>query len=89
MMIKKYRERKFIEAVKFDNTIESIQEIIGFVGIPVNVEYTSAGVQMRIIRSSYNVVIVRVGEYVTKAEDGTLGVCTSEYLKERYDEVTA
>lgn len=86
-MIKRYREKKFIEAVKFENAFDSIQEIIGFVGIPVNVEYTSTGVQMRIIRSSYNVVIVRVGEYVTKAEDGTLGVCTGEYLTERYDEV--
>lgn len=87
-MIKRYREKKFIDAVKFDNSFESIQEIIGFVGLPVNVEYTSTGVQMRIIRSSYNVVIVKAGEYVTKAEDGTIGVCTGEHLAERYDEVT-
>lgn len=88
-MVKRYREKRFIEAVQFQNSIESIQEIINFVGIPVNVEYTSSGVQMRIVRAPYNVVIAKVGEYVTKAEDGTLNACTAEYLKNHYDEETA
>lgn len=86
-MIKRYRERKFIEAAQFENNFESIQEIINFVGIPVHVEYTSSGIQMRIIRNPYNVVIVKVGEYVTKAEDGTIGVITGTDLVARYDEV--
>lgn len=86
-MIKRYRERKFIEATKFENNFESIQEIIDFVGLPVHVEYTSSGIQMRIIRNPYNVVIVKVGEYVTKAEDGTVGVITESDLSAKYDEV--
>ncbi|MFD1179217.1 hypothetical protein ACFQ3W_23390 [Paenibacillus puldeungensis] len=88
-MIKTYRAKIFVQAVQFQNSYDSIQEVIGFVGLPVNVEYTSAGVQMRIIRNPYNVIIVKVGEYVTKAEDGTLGVISATDLAAKYDEVTA
>lgn len=87
-MIKRYREKKFIDAVQFENTYERITEVIDFVGMPVSVEYTSSGVQMRIIRTPYNVIIVKTGEYIAKADDGTLIVLTAAALVERYDEVT-
>ena len=87
-MIKRYREKKFIDAVQFENTYERITEVIDFVGMPVSVEYTSSGVQMRIIRTPYNVIIVKTGEYIAKADDGTLIVLTAADLVERYNEVT-
>lgn len=87
-MIERYREKKFIDAVQFENTYERITEIIGFVGLPVSVEYTSTGVQMRIVRTPYNVIIVKVGEYIAKADDGTLIVLTAADLAENYDMVT-
>lgn len=87
-MIKRYREKKFIDAVQFENNYERITEVIDFVGMPVSVEYTSSGVQMRIIRTPYNVIIVKTGEYIAKADDGTLIVLTAVQLAERYDEVT-
>lgn len=87
-MIKRYREKKFIDAVQFENNYERITEVIDFVGMPVSVEYTSSGVQMRIIRTPYNVIIVKTGEYIAKADDGTLIVLTAAALAERYDEVT-
>ncbi|WP_410769590.1 hypothetical protein [Fontibacillus sp. BL9] len=88
-MIKRYREKKFIDAVQFQNSFESIQEVISFAGITVNVEYGASGIQMRIVKSPFNVVIVKVGDYVVKTEDGTLGVISAEELKAKYDEVTA
>lgn len=87
-MIQRYREKKFIDAVQFENTYERITEIIGFVGLPVTVEYTSKGVQMRIVRTPFNVIIVNVGEYIAKADDGTLLVLTATDLAENYDMVT-
>lgn len=86
-MIKRYRERRYIEAIQFENTPSTIQAIIDFVGLPVSVEYTSSGVQMRIIRTPYNVVIVQVGECIVKHDDGNLSVCTVGDLEENYDEV--
>ncbi len=86
-MIERYRERKFIDAVLFENNYERITEIIGFVGLPVSVEYTSSGVQMRIIRTPYNAIIVKVGEYIAKADDGTLLVLSAAEIAARYDEV--
>lgn len=86
-MIKRYRERSYIDAIQFENTPTSIQAIIDFVGLPVSVEYTSSGVQMRIIRNPYNVVIVKVGECLVKHADDSLSVCTVEHLDENYDEV--
>lgn len=86
-MIKRYRERRYIEAIQFENTPGVIQAIIDFVGLPVSIEYTSSGVQMRIIRTPYNVAIVQVGECIVKHDDGSLSVCTVEHLEESYDEV--
>lgn len=87
-MIKVYRERRFIQAVEFINTAVNIQEVIDFIDLPISIEYTSAGVQLRIIRSPYNVIIAKVGEYITKDTTGTLGVRTLEALQDNYDEVT-
>ncbi|MDN4069255.1 hypothetical protein QYF50_15490 [Paenibacillus vini] len=87
-MIKRFREKKYIDAVQFQN-FENIQEVISFVGIPVTAEFGANGVQLRIIRSPFNVVIVKIGEYVAKTEDGTLGVITAEDLAAKYDEVTS
>ena len=88
-MIRTYRAKIYAQAVQFQNTSESIQEIISFVGLPVNVEYTSTGVQMRIIRSPNSAVIVKVGEYVVKMADGTLSAVSEVDLAAKYDEITS
>lgn len=87
-MIKRYREKKFIDALQFENNPDRITEIIAFIGMPVTVEYTSSGVQMRVIRTLYNALVVKTGEYIAKTDDGTLIVLTASNLAAHYDEVT-
>jgi hypothetical protein len=85
-MIKRYREKKFIDAIQFENNNERITEIIGFIGLPVSVEYAPSGVQMRIIRNPYKAIIVNVGDYIAKSDDGTLEALTAAELAAKYDE---
>ncbi|GIO42482.1 hypothetical protein [Paenibacillus apis] len=87
-MIETYRAKIFVQAVQFTNTQENIQDIISFIGLPVYVEYAPTGIQMRIVRTPYNVVIVKVGEYIVKAEDGTLSKMSEIELSDKYDKVS-
>lgn len=88
-MIKRYRERKYIEAIQFTNTPDNINAIKSFVGVPVNVEYisySSRDTQLRVVRDPLKAVIVPLGWCITKDEDGMLAACTPELLAEKYDE---
>ncbi|MEF3309505.1 hypothetical protein PV433_11430 [Paenibacillus sp. GYB004] len=81
----RYKKDVFIEAVVFDNTSGNHQEIIEFTGLPIMVEYTSGGVQLRVIRGAFSVLIAKLGECVVKEVDGELRVCTLEALEAEYE----
>lgn len=80
MVAQRYKKNVFIEAIEFVNTPENHKEIIDFAGLPISVEYTSEGVQLRVIRGAYSVLIAKVGEYIVKDDAGTLSVRTKESL---------
>jgi hypothetical protein len=82
---KRYKKNVFIEAIEFINTPENHQAIIDFAGLPISVEYTSDGIQLRVIRGAYSVLVVKLGEYIVKEDDGSLRVCTHEALKSEYE----
>lgn len=79
-MIKRYKKNVYVDAVEFINTPENHQTIIDFAGLPISVEYTSAGVQLRIIRGAYSVLVAKLGEFIVKDATGTLSVRTKESL---------
>ncbi|HIW31291.1 MAG TPA: hypothetical protein IAA29_00740 [Candidatus Paenibacillus intestinavium] len=84
-MSKRYKMNVFIDVIEFTNTPDNHQAIIDFVGLPISVEYTSDGVQLRVIRGAYSVLIAKIGECVVKESDGSLRVCTKEYLESEYE----
>lgn len=76
----RYKKNVFIEAIEFVNTPGNHKEIIDFAGLPISVEYTSAGIQLRIIRGAYSVLVAKLGELIVKDADGALSVRTKESL---------
>lgn len=84
-MIKRYKKNVYVDAVEFINTPENHQTIIDFAGLPISVEYTSDGVQLRVIRGAYSVLIAKLGEYIVKEANGSLRVCTKEALEKEYE----
>ncbi|MNP64478.1 hypothetical protein D3C76_1599780 [compost metagenome] len=86
-MIERYKKNDYIDAIEFTNTPENHQTIIDFAGLPISIEYTSSGVQLRVIRSPYSVLIAKPGEYIVKEADGTLRVFTRATLEDEYEHV--
>ncbi|TNJ68216.1 hypothetical protein FE784_00720 [Paenibacillus hemerocallicola] len=83
-MQRRYKKNVYIDAIEFDNTSGNHQAIIDFAGLPTSVEYTSAGVQLRVIRGAFSVLIAKLGECIVKEADGSLRVCTREALEAEY-----
>lgn len=80
-MPQRYKKDVFIEAIEFVNTPENHKEIIAFAGLPISIEYTSEGVQLRVIRGAYSVLIAKLNEVIVKDAAGTLNVRTKESLE--------
>lgn len=83
-MLKLFKKDIFVEAIEFINTPDNHQAITDFVGLPISIEYTSAGVQLRVIRGAYSVLIAKLGEYIVKEADGSLRVRSREALEAEY-----
>ncbi|EJW14731.1 hypothetical protein [Paenibacillus alvei] len=79
-MLQRYKKNVYIDVVEFTNTPENHKAIIDFAGLPISVEYTSGGVQLRVIRGAYSVLVAKLGECIVKEADGSLRVCTKEAL---------
>ncbi|MEK5167199.1 hypothetical protein NYE69_33495 [Paenibacillus sp. FSL R5-0527] len=88
-MSQRYMKKVFVDVIEFTNTPENHKAIIDFAGLPISVEYTSDGVQLRVIRGALSVLIAKLGECIVKAADGTLSVCTKEALEAEYELVDA
>ncbi|MNW43789.1 hypothetical protein D3C74_210000 [compost metagenome] len=85
-MIKTYRSKEQLQAICFTDTESStINAIIDFVGLPVSVEYGPTGNHLRIIRGAYAVIIAKVGEFIYKRADGTLGVSNEETILQEFE----
>ncbi|MBJ6360863.1 hypothetical protein ACFOQM_06065 [Paenibacillus sp. GCM10012307] len=84
-MVKLYKKNVYVQTIKFDNTAGNHQAIIEFTGWPISVEYTSDGVQLRVIRGAYSVLVAKLGELIVKGADGSLRVCTREALETEYE----
>lgn len=84
-MPQRYKKDVYIDVIEFINTSENHQAIIDFVGLPISVEYTSDGVQLRVIRGAYSVLIAKLGEYIIKEADGKFRICTKEALEADYE----
>ncbi|MFB4326410.1 hypothetical protein RB298_29200 [Priestia sp. BR_2] len=80
-MPKRYKKSVFIDVLEFSNTPENHQDIIDFTGLPISVEYISDGVQLRVIRGAYSVLVAKLGECIVKDGAGTLSVRTKESLE--------
>lgn len=83
-MQKRYKKDVFIDVIEFDNTPGNPQAIIDFTGLPISVEYISEGVQLRVIRGAYSVLVAKLGECIVKEADGLLRVCTRTDLEAEY-----
>lgn len=84
-MPQQYMKKVFIDVIEFTNTPDNHQAIIDFAGLPISVEYTSDGVQLRVIRGAYSVLVAKLGECIVKETDGSLRVCTKEALEAEYE----
>jgi len=84
-MIERYKKNVYVQAIEFVNTPENHQVIMDFTGLQISVEYTSDGIQLRVIRGAYSVLIVKLGECIVKESDGSLRVTTREALEAEYE----
>lgn len=85
MTIKRYKKDVYVEAVEFVNTPENHTEIINFCDLPISIEYTSSGVQLRVIKGTYIVIVANLGEYIVKDANGKLVKWTKEELEFEYE----
>ena len=84
-MPKRYKKDVFIDTIEFTNEPSNHQSIIEYAGLPISVEYTSDGVQLRVIRGAYSVLIAKLGEHLVKEADGSLRVCSKAALEAEYE----
>jgi hypothetical protein len=81
----RYKKAVYVDAIEFDNTPGNPQAIIDFTDMRISVEYTSDGVQLRVIRGTYDVLVVKPGELIIKEANGMLRVSTRADLESEYE----
>lgn len=88
-MIRIFQSKDRVEAVEFsDSDKDTILALIKFTEMPVTVDYAADGsVRAGLIRNGTNVIIVKMGQFVYKSSDGSVGACDYDYLAENYEEV--
>lgn len=86
-MIKKYR--RIVEAVKFTgNNVSEIKAFIGIKKISVYKDKDKIKIPVRIPGSSgIGAFIVRIGDYVIKANNGTIHTFTGDFFEREFEEV--
>lgn len=84
MPVYQYRRSFICDAIQF-NDPSQVQEIIDFVGLPVSVDYTSDGVQLRVIRGALDVVVARPTDYIVKHGNGKLEAVKQSDFEAEYE----
>lgn len=70
MGVKRYEKRIPVDAIQFEGMDPShINEIISFVQVPVMMDFTG-GLNLRVIKSQLDVLVVPVGDYIVKDATG-------------------
>lgn len=89
-MIRTFQSRDRVEALEFaDGENSTIQSIIKFTGLPVNVDYDNRGnVKAGIIKRPGELLVVKVGQFVCKDDKGNIEACDYDDLIKKYEEVT-
>lgn len=88
MSVKNYEKRIPVQAIQFQGIeMTHLNEIVGFVGLPISIEYTSEGISLRIIRNPLDVLVVKIGDFVVKSLEGKLSVMTEKAFTSEYQEV--
>ncbi|MCG7385095.1 hypothetical protein MH144_20780 [Paenibacillus sp. ACRRY] len=70
MGVKRYEKRVPVDAIQFEGMDPNhINEIISFVQVPVMMDFTG-GLNLRVIKSQLDVLVVPVGDYIVKDATG-------------------
>lgn len=70
MGVKRYEKRVPVDAIQFEGMdTNHINEIISFVQVPVMMDFTG-GLNLRVIKSQLDVLVVPVGDYIVKDATG-------------------
>lgn len=70
MGVKRYEKRVPVDAIQFEGMDPNhINEIISFVQVPVMMDFTG-GLNLRVIKSQLDVLVVPVGDYIVKDVTG-------------------
>lgn len=70
MAVKRYEKRVPVDAIQFEGMDPNhINEIISFVQVPVMMDFTG-GLNLRVIKSQLDVLVVAVGDYIVKDATG-------------------
>lgn len=70
MGVKRYEKRVPVDAIQFEGMDPNhINEIISFVQVPVMMDFTG-GLNLRVIKSQLDVLVVAVGDYIVKDATG-------------------
>ena len=86
-MVKKYRPKTIIEAIKFTGNVSEIESFIK--NRPYdNTETSEYKNEIRIKDSSgIGTFIARIGDYVIKANNGTICMFTDDIFEKEFEEV--
>jgi hypothetical protein len=88
MSVKNYEKRIPVQAIQFQGMDTAhIQEIIGFVGMPVSLDFGVDGIKLRVIRGAFDVLVIYVGDYIVKEETGNLKRIDKVSFEAEYNEV--
>ncbi|OMF05258.1 hypothetical protein BK129_14825 [Paenibacillus amylolyticus] len=70
MGVKRYEKRIPVDAIQFEGMDPNhINEVIAFVNFPVMMDFTG-GINLRIIKSQLDVLVVPIGDYIVKDATG-------------------
>jgi len=87
LAVGQYRRSTICEAIQFLST-DQVQEIIDFVGLPIQIEYDKAGdIKLRVIRGPLEVVVAHIGDYVVKHQNGKLEAIKQADFESQYEPV--
>ncbi|GKU79868.1 hypothetical protein [Paenibacillus sp. L3-i20] len=89
MPVKQYQRKVICSALQFTNTEPAhVQEIINFVAWPISIDYTAPqDVKLRVIRSSYDVLVAGISDFIVKKQDGSLSIAKSTDFLAEYTEL--
>lgn len=85
----KFRKKPVvIEAVKFEDTIESLKQLAGLydLGEPVRVSYQNPDKPVVLIKTLEGVMTAQIGDYIIKGVKGELYPCKPDIFEATYEE---